>query len=73
MTDPRSTDIIEFASQWYQYGGGPAAEIRNRFGVDERAFFRELDDLLVAYPSGLPAWKIKQIRRVTRHRLWLAA
>lgn len=66
--------VIRFAHRWVTLGGGPAQEIRDRFGVAPDEFFTRVQDILdTRPPTHLSARAIDEMNRVARRRRWLAA
>ncbi|MBD0322501.1 MAG: hypothetical protein ICV72_03825 [Aldersonia sp.] len=67
-------DLVRFALRWSTLGGGPAHEIRDRFGLEPVVFFTRIREILdTAPPTHLSARDVDEIRRVARRRQWLAA
>ncbi|MGV9711855.1 DUF3263 domain-containing protein [Gordonia sp. NPDC003424] len=75
MASPQSADpeILRYASRWHLYGGGPAREIRERFGLSEREFFTRLSSALDANPDGVSSRRVARMRAVAARRLWLCS
>jgi hypothetical protein len=71
---PQQQQMVEFESHWYQFGGGPSEQIRERFGMPVRDFFAELNTIVDEEPpSSLAPNDIERMRGVIRRRLWLAS
>ena len=66
--DPFELSMLEYARRWLRYGGGPAAEIFEQFGLVEATFFRRVLVLLDHAITLDPAQK-SMIRGVCRKRL----
>ncbi|AZG47606.1 DUF3263 domain-containing protein [Gordonia insulae] len=65
------SEVLDFATRWARYGGGPPAEIRERFGMTDREFFRQVLDILDESARDLDPAQIHRLRHVARQRLWL--
>lgn len=67
-------DMLKFEARWFRLGGGPSNEIYSRFGMNDRAFFSEMNDLLSAedYLDEIAPRDAEVMRAVIRRRLWLA-
>lgn len=62
--------ILAFARRWYPYGGGTPEDILVEFGIDEREYFRRLQEIL-ADPSVpyLDEAAVAAMKEVVRNRL----
>lgn len=66
-------DMFEFATRWYRLGGGPSDEIHSRFGMRDRTFFGQLNDMVNNQDFDTLAPRDAEVMRaVIRRRLWLA-
>ncbi|WP_237340910.1 DUF3263 domain-containing protein [Williamsia soli] len=67
-------EMLDFESKWYRLGGGPSEEIHDRFGMSDRTFFKELNDLMSdgARFDDIAPDELAGMRAVIRRRLWLA-
>ncbi len=66
-------DLIGFELGWFQHGGGPAAKIREEFGLGDVEFFTRLRSRLDASDDdSMPPHVVEQMKAVCRKRLWLA-
>lgn len=65
--------MLEFELRWFDAGGGPEHEIRERFGVSPPEFFGRLLDVLEAGPPSEISPRVVEIMKgVARRRRWLA-
>lgn len=51
--DPYERDMVKFAISWCCYGGGPAGQIFEEFGLAEQEFFRRVFLLIKAPTASL--------------------
>ncbi|PYE18073.1 uncharacterized protein DUF3263 [Williamsia limnetica] len=67
-------EMLDFESKWYRLGGGPSEEIHDRFGMSDRDFFTELNDLVSGADlfDDIAPDELAMMRGVIRRRLWLA-
>ncbi|MBA4021798.1 MAG: hypothetical protein C0482_05495 [Gordonia sp.] len=67
-------EMVDFEAKWYRLGGGPSDEIHDRFGMSDRTFFTELNDLMSdgAQFGEIAPEELAVMRAVIRRRLWLA-
>jgi hypothetical protein len=70
----RLEQMFDFESRWYRLGGGPSAEIHERFGMSDRVFFGEMDEALsrADVPESVDPREADKMHPVIRRRLWLA-
>ncbi|MDI9980175.1 DUF3263 domain-containing protein [Rhodococcus sp. IEGM 1307] len=62
--------MLEFAKQWYPYGGGEDSDIFVEFGLPASAYFRRLAKLVEGSRGRrLSPQQIQGIRTVVRSRL----
>lgn len=66
--------MLDFEEKWYRLGGGPSEEIHDRFGMSDRTFFTEMNDLMSDADriDGIGPDELATMRAVVRRRLWLA-
>jgi len=71
--DVQEDAMLEFELRWFDAGGGPDHEIRERFGLSPTEFFGRLHDLLEAGPpAGIEPQVVEIMKGVARRRRWLA-
>ncbi|MGV9711339.1 DUF3263 domain-containing protein [Gordonia sp. NPDC003424] len=71
--DKRQQQMIDFETSWYQLGGGSSKVIVERFGLNDRDFFSEVDRIVTDDPpSSLTSAELRRMRSVIRRRLWMA-
>ncbi len=71
--DAKQQQMLAFEKQWYRLGGGSSHAISERFGLNDRDFFSEMDRLVqVEPPATLTTSELRRMRSVIRHRLWMA-
>ncbi|GAB26057.1 hypothetical protein GOPIP_091_00500 [Gordonia polyisoprenivorans NBRC 16320 = JCM 10675] len=69
----KQQQMIDFETSWYTLGGGSSREITEQFGLTDRDFFAQVDQLVdEAPPSGLSNSELRRMRQVIRRRLWMA-
>lgn len=69
----KQQQMIDFETSWYALGGGSSREITEQFGLSDRDFFAEVNQLVDASPpSGLSNAELRRMRQVIRRRLWMA-
>jgi hypothetical protein len=61
--------LVEFAEQWYPFGGGSAEDIFVEFGLTAEAYFKRLSDALHVGVPGLSPEVDEALRRVCDQRL----
>ncbi|MGW0038540.1 DUF3263 domain-containing protein [Gordonia sp. NPDC003376] len=71
--DTTQQKMLDFETNWYSLGGGSSSEITEQFGLTDRDFFTEVDRLVdTSPPASLSSAELRRMRRVIRHRLWMA-
>ncbi|AZG44446.1 DUF3263 domain-containing protein [Gordonia insulae] len=71
--DNKQQQMIDFERRWYPLGGGSSSAITERFGLDDRDFFREVDRIVESDPpETLTSAELRRMRSVIRRRLWMA-
>ncbi|MGC4932278.1 DUF3263 domain-containing protein [Gordonia sp. DT30] len=69
----KQQQMIDFESSWYSLGGGSSREINEQFGLSDRDFFAELNQIVsAAPPRGMTNAELRRMREVIRRRLWMA-
>lgn len=69
----KEQQMLDFETNWYTLGGGSSSEITEQFGLSDRDFFTEVDRLVdTSPPASLSSTELRRMRRVIRHRLWMA-
>lgn len=61
--------LVEFAEQWYPFGGGSAEDIFVEFGLTVDAFFERLSDALDVGAGGLSPEVHEALQRICNQRL----
>lgn len=61
--------LVEFAEQWYPFGGGSAEDIFVEFGLTPEAYFERLSDALDVGIAGLSSEVHEALRRICNQRL----
>lgn len=65
--------MIDFATRWMPYGGGPAEDIVVGFGISPAQFFTRLQELLQGpnRPIELDRVATGALLQICKRRLWL--
>lgn len=71
--DPMQRQMLDFEQNWYALGGGSSSEITSQFGLTDRDFFTQVENLLNAEPPvTLSKGQLARMREVVRNRIWMA-
>ena len=71
--DDKQQQMLDFEKSWYPFGGGSSRAITERFGLTDRDFFREIDQIVENEPPpALTTAELRRMRGVIRRRLWMA-
>ncbi|WP_030173773.1 MULTISPECIES: hypothetical protein [Actinomycetes] len=61
--------LVEFAEQWYPFGGGSAEDIFVEFGLTPETYFERLSDALDVGVPGLSPEVHEALQRICDQRL----
>lgn len=71
--DNKQQQMLDFEKNWYPFGGGSSRAITERFGLNDRDFFRQIDQIVQEEPpTSLTSAELRRMRGVIRRRLWMA-
>ncbi|MFE7420449.1 hypothetical protein [Rhodococcus sp. NPDC057529] len=62
---PDERDLLDFATKWLPYGGGPGEETMLTFGLTRPQYLRRLHRVISRHPQTIPPTTLEKIKALT--------